>query len=384
MNTKVTLRPVNGHPIYKHRVTFPDGGKRRSKLFKLKKDAVVWSNTKKAELAAYGAKHQPISEEERRAVAMFREFAAEIPEAMRPTLSRAIEHYIDHARLRNTSLPCAEIADKLISLKIGERIKPRSVDDLVSRLGRFTELYGDWLACDVSTEIIDEFLEDLNTSPQNELNYRSKVSQLFNYAITIKACDENPVKNARKVEKDGYDVGILTPSETAAYLSAANDTVVSGIANGCFAGLRESEIQRLDWSQVDLESRRIQVKALGAKKKRRRSVHISDNLQAWLLPHAKRRGAVIGEVPYQWRKGKELAREDAGITEWLQNAARHSYASYHMEAVGDAGKTALQMGHVDQRVIYDHYFELVTPKVAKIYWSIVPEKIPNVTNIKAS
>ena len=384
MNSTVTIKPYKGHPLYKYRVSYPEGTKRRYKGFKLKKDAVAWAEVKRAELANYGAKHQPISEAERRAVATFREFANEIPDTMRPSLPDAIGFFIDHVRLQNSSMPCDELAEKLIARKQVENKSKRHIDDLVSRLRRFTTRYGDWLACDVSTDIIDEFLEELEVSAQTKLNYRNKINQLFRYAVQLKACKENPVENSMKPDVKGCDVGILTPDQIAGLLAAANDTVLPGMAIAFFAGLRESEIQRLDWKDVDLDERRINVLAKNAKSAQRRSVLISENLRSWLITSAQADGKVIGAIPWRWRSGKEEARRLSGIVEWPPNAARHSYASYHLEAFGDAGKTALQLGHTNQRVVFQHYRALVKPKDAETYWSIMPEEVSNVTDIKAS
>lgn len=383
MKETVSLRPLSGHHLYRWIVRFPDGGKRKSKGFKLKKEAESFAVDKAKAIAAYGAKQKPITNEERRALDAFREYAADIPERMRPTLTTAIEFYIEHARLRDSSLTCQEIADKLILRICKEGKGKRHIDDVSSRLNRFTESYGDWLACDVSTEVIDEFLDDLDVAPQTKINYRSKINQLFRYAVKIGACEKNPVTNAIKPKVDGSDIGILTPKQSAAYLAAANETVLPGIAIGLFAGLRESEIQRLDWADIDLDEGHITVSAKKTKTAQRRIVAISDNLRAWLMPYAQTEGRVIGDTPYQWRAGKEAAREAAGITEWPPNAVRHSFASYHLAEHGDAGRTALELGHTNQRIIFQHYRQLVKPKAAKAYWDIYPDEAENITRIKA-
>jgi integrase len=58
--------------------------------------------------------------------------------------------------------------------------------------------------------------------------------------------------------------------------------VLPVLASGAFAGLRDAEIKRLDWSEVDLARGFIEVKAAKAKSARRRIVAIQTNLAAWL------------------------------------------------------------------------------------------------------
>jgi hypothetical protein len=48
--------------------------------------------------------------------------------------------------------------------------------------------------------------------------------------------------------------------------------------------------------------------------------------------------------------------ESAGITEWPENAMRHSFVSYRL-ATQNAPQTALESGH-DQAVSFAHYQEL--------------------------
>jgi integrase len=62
---------------------------------------------------------------------------------------------------------------------------------------------------------------------------------------------------------------------------------------GAFAGLRDAEIKRLDWSEIDLVRGHIEVKASKAKSARRRIVQIQPNLSAWLRPYSGKAGPVV-------------------------------------------------------------------------------------------
>jgi integrase len=64
------------------------------------------------------------------------------------------------------------------------------------------------------------------------------------------------------------------------------------LAIAAFAGLRLAEVSRLDWRDVRLSEKLIVVSAENAKTAARRLVPISDNLAAWLTPHAKRSDAL--------------------------------------------------------------------------------------------
>jgi integrase len=69
--------------------------------------------------------------------------------------------------------------------------------------------------------------------------------------------------------------------------------MVPFLAIGAFAGLRSAEIERLDWVEVHLADRFIEVKADNAKTASRRIVPTAKNLAHWLAPHARNEGRII-------------------------------------------------------------------------------------------
>ena len=64
----------------------------------------------------------------------------------------------------------------------------------------------------------------------------------------------------------------------------------------------------------------------------------------------------------------------AGNQRWPNNALRHSFASYYLAHFKKAGaaELALEMGHTNANLVFQHYRELVKPRDAKRYWNIMP------------
>jgi uncharacterized protein involved in type VI secretion and phage assembly len=56
---------------------------------------------------------------------------------------------------------------------------------------------------------------------------------------------------------------------------------------------------------------------------------------------------------------------------YKRNALRHSFGSYRMEMVKNAGQVALEMGN-SAAIVMKHYFDIVEARAAKEYWSIRP------------
>jgi hypothetical protein len=99
-----------------------------------------------------------------------------------------------------------------------------------------------------------------------------------------------------------------------------------------------------------------------------------------LLPVRKHSGPVTCE---EFRRQFDTARRDAGITDWPDNALRHSFASYHLAHFKDAAALALEMGHTDSGMIFSNYRQLVRPADAARYWSITPQSDRKVVQMHA-
>jgi integrase len=153
------------------------------------------------------------------------------------------------------------------------------------------------------------------------------------------------------------------------------------LAIGAFAGLRDAEIKRLDWSEVDLARGHIEIKAAKAKSARRRIIPIQPNLAEWLRPYAAMQGSVVPEGA----RGKlDRVCRAASLSRWPNNGLRHSFASYRLAACYDAPRVAGELGHTSPQMLYSTYRELVLPTEAQRYWKLVPEiKAENIVSFGA-
>ena len=146
------------------------------------------------------------------------------------------------------------------------------------------------------------------------------------------------------------------------------------MAIGAFAGVRPEEITKLRWSNVDFDNSEIDVPAEASKTGTRRIVEIQPVLAAWLRNHTQKTGLI---VPIDPRARFEAARarlmENGTLTRWLNDVLRHSFASYHLAQWKNAPALALQMGHIDNRVIFSNYRKVVTVRDAVVYWNLYPE-----------
>jgi integrase len=97
---------------------------------------------------------------------------------------------------------------------------------------------------------------------------------------------EGEIERVERVRPENGEIEIYTPDEFSRLLSVADDDFLPCLLVGGLAGLRSSEIERLDWKEIWLAERFIEVKKGKTKTASRRLVPVVDSLAAWLTPLA--------------------------------------------------------------------------------------------------
>jgi integrase len=373
---KFTVRAYR-HPRLKFVVNHRENGKRKRSFFETREQANAFAAFKNAELRKYGAQGSEFS-------SRLREEAAECVErlsAYGKTLTDATDFLVAHLKASERSITAAELVPQLIDAKKADGASKRYVQDLRSRLPRFAKKFDGKMVATITASEIDNWLRALPVGPTTRNNFRRTLVMMFNHAIARGYATSNPAEKTAKAKVVDSPPGILTVQQTARLLEAASPELLAHVAIGAFAGLRRAELERLDWTDVHFDDADlIEVTAQKSKTARRRFVKIQPNLREWLLPLRKHTGKVTCD---NFPKQFEAARQSAGITEWPDNALRHSFASYHLAHFKDAAALALEMGHTDIGMIFNHYRQLVRPKDAERYWSIRPSTSDKVVSFKA-
>jgi integrase len=285
------------------------------------------------------------------------------------TIEDAVLFYVTHIEKAKRSVPLQSAVQQLIETRRSAGASDVYCYDLKLRLGRFVGDFSGKTTADVSTADVDSWLAGLGVAPGTRNTYRRDLRTLFSFSLSRGYCSINPVVQSQRAKDVGSPVGILTADQLFRLLDGASPLVVPYIAIGAFAGLRAAEIERLDWSDVDLAEGHINVTAKNSKTATRRLVDILPNLSLWLASHAKTTGSVVcPNLRYLLLE----ARRKGQIDTWPPNALRHSYASYHLAHFKDAAKLALQLGHTHTRMIFQHYRQIVKTVDAERYWQIKP------------
>jgi len=346
-STKLTEVTIQGGQFWC--VTWPKPGKGRNRqFFKDKSEAKTFLGHKLIEQENYGISGMAFNLRQR---AEYLECAEKLA-PFNTTLRDAVNFYLPHLQATNRSCTAKQLVEEIVKAKTADGGSKRYMSDLRIRLKKFADDFDGKQIAEFTTIDIDQWLRGLTDSETGKPvaaitrnNFRQILNVAFNFAHNRGYCASNPVGKTAKAKVIETPAGILTVEQTARLLEKAHKSsflMSRLVPSRGYGGLS----LRLDWKEIDLQSRLIEVTASKAKSARR-------------LP-------VIASF--------SKARRAAGIEPWPINALRHSFASYYLAHFRKAGvaELALEMGHTSANLVFQHYRELVKPKDAKRYWNILP------------
>jgi integrase len=366
---RVAVRPYRHSKTHRFLVDLRAFGKGR-KFFKTRAQADAEARRQKTLLERHSREAIGLSPREMSDFITAREKLAKFGE----TIFDAVEFRIDHLeRVRRHGITVAQLTNEILEAKRRDAFSEVYLRDLRYRLNRFVQHFGTRPIAGITVDELDNWMRALPYSPQSRANYRNIIGLLFSHAESRGIIERNLISRTAKPKLVNRPPEIFATDELRALLDSANRVaadVVPMLAIGAFAGLREAEIQRLDWSEVDLARGHIEVKAAKAKSARRRIVPIQPNLATWLRPYVVVKGRV---VPVGARRKLARVRDAAKLARWPNNGLRHSFASYRLAFIHDAPRVAAELGHTSPQMLYSIYRELVLPEQAERYWKLLPD-----------
>jgi len=315
-----------------------------------------------------------------------------------------LKEAVDFFRRRNPAAlqkrTVRQVVDEMLAAKRAAKLSEVHLKDLHSRLNRFAEAFQLNIG-GVSGTILQTWLDGMKASGRSKRNYLAVVAALFRFCIKRKYLPKEAIEEIQAVEQqreDNGEIEIFTPGEMREILTVARSEMVPWLAIGAFAGLRTAEIRRLDWSEVNLMERHIEIKASKSKTAARRLAPITDNLAEWLASYAKPSGKIMcfdcwgyqltkltAAVNEQRTEAARAAGQDPSSAHkfvWKHNALRHSFCSYRLAVIKNAAQVALEAGN-SPKMIFSNYRQLVTETEAAKWFGVCPPKpVENVVPLR--
>src|ERR1035441_10105544 len=343
-------------------------GKRERHSFKTKAEADTFAELKKTERQNQGtaalALPQAIKVDAAKASTLL------IPHNV--SLEEAAKYYLKHVIAYRDAPIISQIVDQMIAEAQKNDRRDRTVEDLKTRLTRFAEDFPDRRLSELTVEEIKAWVdEDEKWSARTRINFLTKISQLFNFALKHNWVDSNLVERIDRPSAEDSEPKIFTIEQAEKLLNNANRFgLLPYISLGLFVGLRSAELMRLDGKDVKFDDRAVVVGQQVAKRRSRRVLEMCDALYAWLSPLKPLDGPIVDVK--QFRDNMDELRKAAELESWPHNGLRHSFGSYHLSFHGDAIKTAQQMGHRSSDIVHNHYKALVLKTEAEKFWNLRP------------
>jgi integrase len=284
------------------------------------------------------------------------------------SLRDAVEFFLRHHRSDAPRLTLGEIAEKFAASREQAGLSSHYIGQCRKTVNDLAKAFPGRTLPDLKTSELDAWLGGIKLGPTSKNDIRKMLRACGNWAekqgYLVKGA--NPFAGMGRYKEAKTPVSIFTPEQIASVLKKADDVLRPYLTIGAFAGLRTAELQRLDWSEIDLDRGFITVAASKAKTRQRRLVPISDNLKLWLAPLRQ----ASGRVCHHERPQRPLADLCEGFA-WVKNGLRHSYISYRLAILHDTARVALEAGNSPD-IIFAHYRELVTPEAAEAWFQIRP------------
>lgn len=294
------------------------------------------------------------------------------------SIGDAVAFYVRHleAESKRDATPLSEIVKRFLDEKEREDVSEVHQADLKNRIARFEKEFGETPIAAIDRNAISDWLHALPLAPQSKVNFRRVLGNLFSYAVRAGVLQANPVAATSNPKTRRKRAVILTPDEVSQLLTASPAETLPAFILMTFCGVRNREMFRLDWTNIDWEDSTVEITAEDAKREgHARHVTIPANALEWLRPLAKRRGKIANFRDFdEYTRRLQDARAVAGwdVGEWPPNALRKTFISCHYESHGSVDATAKEAG-TSVAMIHTHYRKLVKKRDADRLWEIRPK-----------
>jgi integrase len=362
MRMKVSVLPYHdsAKPTLKWKVTINsvEDGKRKTirKFFETRMKAETFAKVKRTEGDEIGNRAAELDADTRIA-------ALNASKSLQPygkKISDAVTFYLQYLKDTERSILIDDAIEEFLAYKEAKNSSHRYILDLKSRLNAFRKDFGKKYPTQITARQIDVWLAGLNVEKISQNNYRRVLSVFFGFCMRQGFCRDNPLMRVDAVKIMPKDTEIFEPSDMALMLSEAEGDIRAYLAISGFAGLRDSEVRRLQWKDIIRAEGEIDLAAYKTKTAQARHVKILPVLVHYLEPFAFEQGLVCKAgftrrlQAFKAKLEKPVEGVRRAVT-WKHNGLRHSYGTYHYRLYSNADLTAAQLGHTSPTMLFKNY-----------------------------
>jgi integrase/recombinase XerD len=289
----------------------------------------------------------------------------------------AVRAHIATVKARSASIPFGEVFDRFAESKQKKSQKYR--DEIRQAKASFETLHNR-MVCDITPSDLEPILDRFPDASRNAKMRRLR--SVFNLATKRgwMGNSGSPITKIDFAAGKRKTVEVFPVPAVQKLLEHALNNDLEFLPYRVltfFCGVRpEGEIERLEWSDVNIADKTVVLRPEITKTNRRRTVDLSANAIGWLTEYQVRGGKMTGLVapwtPQVRRTKHRTSYKAVGIKKWIQQGARHSFCSYWLNKHENADKLVMLSGHTDKQTMWERYHAGVTKAEAEEFWSITP------------
>ena len=296
------------------------------------------------------------------------------------TLVDAIKQYVANNNLTKPvvgSVPFAKTARLYQVFKVKSGVSKSHCDNIRCRLARLeTVLPTSASLGDLTSGQLDSAVLNLDIGPKTKNEYRLVLSNLYNWAAKqnppLVAKGFNPAMEMVRHRVEHHEVDFLHVEDLhriVAALETKRQDLLPLVAFVCFAGLRPSEVARLDWMEVG--DNYIRLPGTKSKTGYSRQIPIPQNLKKWSGKWRSEAGLVCGKVKLGDVNAAILAVSGVRLG---HDAMRHGYGTHRQMILKNVAQVANEMGN-SVEICRRHYLNaFCTEREAEEWFAISPSQ----------
>lgn len=304
------------------------------------------------------------------------------------TMREAVTFFLKHGASLKRPVKVAMAVNAFVDTKEEKGKALRTVQSYRQGLASLVRMHGERLVHELTTEDVRAWLDAQGWGARS---WNGALGFVRTFLTWCSRPDQgHATRNValgieRRTEETAEEIGTLELWECEALLKEARRQAIdeggvkwkllSFVVIGLFGGLRRAELERLQQGDVNLDERTVIVRAAHAKTRQRRVVELSENAVAWLDGiNSHRSTTKDGErmCPANLKRMWPVFWKGCGLSEWKNNALRHTFASMHLAMWSDEAKLQTLMGHESGPMLHRHYKALKTKKEAERFWGLAP------------
>jgi site-specific recombinase XerD len=375
----IVRRTVNEHG-YRYPIVMVEGrsadGHRIRKRFKNEEDARTWKGLQEIKaLNQHSELHPVVTKLNQAQIAEAEAIVVRLSD--RYTLTQVGDYFFQHFHEPDFKISLSEASVKFRGAIEGV-IRDRTLVQLKSTLGQFEQFMENCSLHEITADDVERYLRSLRAkdgvnpaSRKTWNNYRADLHLFFEWCGDKQRrwLSANPAADTTRFKIDREHIEVLELERARDLMQYVAEfkggKLVRYFALALFAGIRPGgELEKLAEHPelVDLFNRVVRITPAIAKTGKSRQIKIRKNLHEWLSRFS-------GEIlPINCDRELHATREKFGLS---RDVLRHTFISMHVAAFKSFADAAIESGNTE-KIIRDHYHNVVAPADAKAFWKISP------------